>query len=220
MTTLGEMRTELHRAVGDNSTGTDAILLRAINAGIVAASILFEPPELRTSANITAASTSKTANVANGLTRHLKIDEVWNANANGKVWPLALNEMHALESLMPANGNVLFYALHGQLLHYRPQPTANQTLTVYYLQRANRVVNANDTIPLEDFEEFIMSFAMEFFWAFKEEGESQQGWQQISDRLGIPYGQLAQVRRALRGDAPDDHNVRGAVQPGTVATGS
>jgi len=103
---------------------------------------------------------------------------------------------------MPSTDYVLFYALYGETMHYRPQPASNNTLVTYYLQYPARVVNDGDTLPLERYEEFIMAFATEYFWATQEESESQQAWQKMADRMGMPLQMLQQARNLTRGEEP------------------
>ena len=109
MTTFLELKTEVREALGGNtdSVATSGIE-RGINAGLVAAAYLFEPPEIKTSGSLSASSGSGSVSTST-LTRPMTISSVYSATQSLKLYRLDFEQMDA--RWVPTSGNILFYCL-------------------------------------------------------------------------------------------------------------
>lgn len=195
MTTFLELKTEVREALGGNTnaTATDAIE-RGINAGLVAAAYLFEPPEVKASGSLSATAAAGSVSTST-LTRPMLIESVYSATNSVKVYRLGFEMIDM--PWVPTTGIIQFYCLRGALLHYRPQ--ADETLTVYYMTRPARLQNDSDNYPFATLEDFVVSFGAEYAWAFLEEGDSSALWSKVADRVSVPEAKLFKVREAAQG---------------------
>jgi len=216
MTTLGDLLTDLQHATGRSDDAAVQLMERGVNAGIIAASLLYRPAELRESGSLTAASNLKYVSLSS-LSRFLTIEEIYNETGSCKVWPLEFSELEVLE--LPTTGYVKYFAVYGDVLHYRPQPSTNETLTAYYLALPARLTTSTDTLPLDSYQDFIFSFAQAFVWAGFEEGESSAVWQKVADATTVPWQTITQIRDVLNKQVPNVYDVQAAVSKG-IATGS
>lgn len=211
MTLVSAMITDLRHATAQSGTAADAIMLRAINAGIVASACIHRPPSLRTSGTLTASSGQKYVSLST-LSRWMTVDEVYNTSGSCKVWPLELSDLEVLP--LPTTGSILYFAVHGNTLYYRPQPTENETLTVYYLAFPARMTATSDTLPLPEHEDFIFSFAQAFTWAGFEEDTASGLWQKIGDALSISHKEITQIREVLNRQVPNVYDIQAALPKG------
>lgn len=208
MTTLLALNQEVQELIARDDTTAKTMITRGINAGIVAATILYEPPEQRTTSNLTASN--GVASVAlSGLTRWLRIEEVYNSTGSNRVWPLSYHQLNSF--YLPTSGNVIFYALYGGTMYYKPTPSQDETLNVYFLQYPARVSNDGDTLPLSYYEDFILSFSTAFAFASLEEGESEQIWERIAAQLNLPFSALTKVRSVMREELPSGNDLQRAL---------
>lgn len=194
MTAFGTLYQEVQDSIArSNANDTFAVQIakRGVNAGMMAAGLIFEPPEMRTSANLVALTTQEYVSTAN-LTRLQRIEEVYNETANARVYPLPFN-MRNTFWIPPAN-NVQFYSMHGWLMYYKPTPTANNTLNIYFLQYPAVLSDANTAFPFPTLEAYVISFATEYAWACLEESDSQQIWTRVNEKLTLPEGMAAKIR--------------------------
>lgn len=196
MTTLLELENEVLEALGRPSDPTaKEYAKRGINAGVMLAGLLYEPPELRTNGNIVATNAQDYVSIST-LTRLHRVEKVYNTTGSNVVWPLPLSRLSVFP--MPTSGNVKYYALHGNIMYYRPTPTGNETLNVYYLQHAARLTNDVDAYPFSMHEDFVLSIGVEMSFGFLEEDGMMGAWDKITERLGLPAQTAAKVRQALR----------------------
>lgn len=207
--TLQEMLNELVLSVGHDDSNIRLVLTRGINAGIIAATVKYHPPEYKGIGYFTCQPEFGFIHL--NSTDWLQIETVWNTTADIRVWPMTHNEMMAFKVFLTGT-NVKYYAVYGDTLYYQPYPSVVQTLAVGYFALPDRVVELSDDIPLNKHIEYIMAFAMEFYWASKEEGESQQVWQRVADRISMPFEQMSLIQRGMKEEPPYDDKLRNLVQ--------
>lgn len=218
MSTLLDLKNEVVFACGgrDDTDFLEAIE-RGINAGLLTASLLFEPPELRVSGSLTAPSTDTKVSLT-GLTRPWRIEEVFNESSAEALFKLPFWALNT--TWLPSSGSVQFWALYGQVLHYRPQPDSNETLTVYYLQYPDQLGADSDEFPFSaSLEGFTLAFAKEWAFGVLEEKESSDLWAGIVTALGVPEATSAEVRRLLREEWKFGNNVQGTLSKGSSQAG-
>lgn len=211
MTLLSELVTDLEYATARNDTAARALMMRGVNAGIVAASLIYRPAELREVGSVTAVDNAYYVSLS-PLSRFMLIEEVYNTTGSCKVWPLELHELEALP--MPTSGYVQYFAIYGDSIHYRPLPATNEILTVYYLALPARLTLLTDTVPLEDYQDFVFSFAQTFVWAGLEEPESSAVWQKVAEGMGMAFQTITQIRDVLNKQVPNVHDVQAALPKG------
>ena len=214
MTQVTDIVADLKIGTAKTSAQAEAIMLRAINAAVVATALLYRPAELKESGSLIATSALKYVSMT-ALSRFVTIDNIYNITGSCPVWQLELPELDVLQ--MPTTGNVTFYAIYGDVLHYRPQPASDETLTVYYFALPLRLANLTDTLPLDMYQDFILSFAQSVVWAAYEETEDQAMWQKVSDMTGTPWNQITQIRDILNRQVPYVNNIQAVVSKDTVA---
>lgn len=214
MTLLSTVIADLQRATARTDDEAQSLMIRGVNAGVIAAALIYRPGELKTNGSITAVSTANYASLST-LSRWMSIDEIQNVTGSCRVWPLEFAELNTLE--VPTTGNVLFYAIYGNDIHYRPQPALNETLTVYYFALPARLTALGDTLPLDDYQDFILSFAQSFVWASLEEPESSAVWQKLTEMTGIPWKEMTQIRDLLTQQVPYVRELQTAVSKGIAS---
>lgn len=212
MTTVASLITDLKIATARTDDAAVALMLRGINAGLVAATLLTRPSSMRLSGTVTAVSNAKLVTLT-GLTNWALIEEVYNSTGGCRVWPLQFNELDVLP--LATSGYVQFYAIFGNYIHYRPQPSTNEDLTAYYLAYPTRVTSG-DNLPFDESQDLVFSFAQAFVWAGFEESDSQQMWQKVSDMTGVPFVQITQIRDVLMRQSPNVYDVQNAVPKGAA----
>ena len=208
MTTVASLITDLQISTARTDAAAQAMMLRGINAGVVAAAMLFRPPEQRTSGDLVATTTFNYTSMA-GLTNLLFTEEVYNTTSSLKVWPLEFGELEVLP-LQTTAGPIMYYAIHGSVMHYRPKPAVETTLKVYYLKSPTRLASG-DSLPFSQNDDFIYSFAQTFTWAAFEEPDSSAVWQKVVDATGVPATYITQIRDALTRQVPSGSNIQAAV---------
>jgi len=215
MTTVASLITDLQISTARTDSAAQAMMLRGINAGVVAATMLFRPPEQRTSEALTATVALNYVSMST-LTNLLFIEEVYNTTSALRVWPLEFSELEVLP-LPVTLGAIMYYAIHGSILHYRPKPLVETTLTAYYLKSPTRLTSG-DSLPFSQNDDFIYSFAQTFVWAAFEEPDSASLWQKVVDATGVPQTYITQIRDALTRQVPSGSNIQAAVSKSSSKT--
>ena len=196
MTTFLEMKSELRKAMGgrDDAVAT-AAQERGINAGVAVAAAMHEPPELRTTGTLDVPTSGSVS--LSSLTRPWRIEGIKNSSG-GRMFPLAF---HLLDHLwIESSPTMQVYSLYGNTLHCRPKPSSVDTVTVYYLQYPARMDSDSDTYPFQEYEDFVMGFALHYAWMYLEEGDSSDGWLRVAKNLSIPEGAISTARKLLHGE--------------------
>lgn len=212
MATFQEMKAAVQNALADDSTKAETWAGLGINAGIQVAGLIFEPPEMHAQEPVVAVSSSNY--IGHGMTRHLRTEMVYNITGSCPVYPLPFRALNVW--WLPTSGNVQFYCLHGQYLHYRPQPTSNETLR-FNIVRYPAELQDGQNFPFGTSYDFVIAFATRYAWACKEEVESANMWEKIATDLGAPEQRVAAARMMMK-ELPDD-DISRALQQGLIPTG-
>lgn len=207
MTTVASLIDDLKITTARTDVPAQTVMLRGINAAVTAAAMLFRPPEQRTSSVLTATTALNYVSLSS-LVNMLFIEEVYNTTSSTRVWPLELAELEILP--LPKKGAILYYAIHGSVLYYRPKPTIEASLNVFYFISPTRLT-VNDNLPFSQNDDFIFSFAQAFTWAAFEEPESNALWQKVVDATGVPQTYITQIRDVLTRQVPSGSNLQAAV---------
>jgi len=204
---FNEIIDELKISIAMDDSDSITMMNRAANTAILAAALLFEPPELRTSAPAVADDLGTAINLASSLLRNLRVEEVYNATGSQKVWPLGFHQLETFH--LPTSGNVLYYALYGNNMYYRPY--SNDTLTIYYFQYPARL-SGSEALPFDLHQDYIITFANAYVWATKEELEDVDMWQKIGQMTQTPLDVMTRTRQLMFKEKTLGNYVQGTIQ--------
>ena len=117
---------------------------------------------------------------------------------------LTLSELRSFA--LPTGNHPLFYALHGNSIFVAPAPTSDATVTLYYTTLPTRVSALEDTLPLGEYQDFVLSVATAFVWGALEELESSALWTKISETIGVPLKDFAEAKTIFERQV-DEHDL-------------
>lgn len=213
-TTLKQMLDELVLSTGIDTAGTRTVLTRGINAGMFLSVLLFSPKDFNITTQHTPVANEDGDFVVNlNNYRMYEVIGVWNYSHGKHVHRMDYEDLRSLRGII-SESYIRFYAVRGKDVIFAPEES--DIVNISYRWLPLRVSYADDAVVPDDHLEFIQSVAMQFYWASREEGESQQMWQSFSDRLNLPFAQVTQLQKMIRGEAPYGHNVRNIVQQGSA----
>lgn len=197
MSTLAELRNLVKVNIGGRDDA-DAMLVidAAINYAAVLAALVFEPPELRGSSNLTVAGGNNSVSFAS-LTQLLDIIALYNVTDNHPMWYIPFEQW---ELVVPSSvGATKYYSVFGETIYVKDKPSANKTLRIYYSNYPTKLVNATDELEFEWYDSYIVSVASGITMAALEEAESAQMWQRVVEAISLPLMLGARARQVIAG---------------------
>lgn len=197
MTTLSTLRSEVYKSIGNrNDTDAQTWADRGVNAGMVAHCLLSEPPEARVSGSMTAVASGDPITITSDLIRPIRLERLYNTTGACFVGliPLRMWDLY----YFPTTGNVKYCALHGNTLYYKPYPSTDEVISVWYFQYPARLVNEDDVYPYQSGEDFTLAFAKKWTWACQEEKEDVDMWSGLASELALPDKLIADLRKYTR----------------------
>ena len=214
MTTLGDLKDEIYAATGGREdTVVQVAAERGINAGLLVATHLFEPPQQITTYD-KAINTTGTMTF-DELTRAIRINQVYNTTRSKKVHMLEYNLLDVIYQADDADPDIELYAQHGLTLYFRPVPTSSQDIRLWYLQYPERLNDDSDSLPFELHQDLVLALGNIFVQAVLEETENVNMWSSLMTQVGAPEVEPGLIRRLLKGEIPYDYLQR-AVSKSTV----
>jgi hypothetical protein len=214
VTTLGDLKAEVYEAAGGrNDTVVQTAAERGLNAGLLMATYIFEPPEQVAHADLTVTSAAELALTA--LTRLIRVNQVYNVSRSKVVNTLEykwLNRVHIDE---PTNPDVEYYSQMGTSLFFRPVPTASQSITLWYLQYPARLTLDAEALPFELHQDFVLAMGNIFVQAVVEENENVVMWSNLMTAVGTPEVEPTMISKLLRGEVSYDY-IQRALSKSTV----
>lgn len=197
MSTLADFRALIKVNFGGRDDA-DALLVTdaAINYAALLAALVFEPPELRTSGDLTVAGGSDSVSFGS-LTNLLDILTVYNTTDNNPMWFIP----HELwQVIVPSSiGSTKYYSVFGETIYVKDAPSVNKTLKVYYSTYPAKLVNSTDVLEFDYHDSYIVSTASAIVLAAFEEGESAGIWQKVAEAVGVPLMLGARARQVIAG---------------------
>ncbi len=207
MTDFSTLYQEIQSSIGRESASDSlavTVSKRGVNVGLFAAAFLFEPPELRTTGDLTASNTQDYVALS-GLTRCYRVESVYNSTGSCHVYFLPYTQRQLL--WLPTSGYVRFWSLYGNTLYYKPIPSSSETLSVSYFQYPTKLDADDDTFPFPTLEGYVLGIGTEYAWACLEEGESSQMWSKLADKYSIPETAVSLIRRQIGKEVSLGNNV-------------
>lgn len=215
MTTLATLRDEVYRSLGNrNDTDAQVWADRGINVGMIAYTLLNEPPECRTLGYGNAVAAGTVIVLSTQLTRHVRLERVYNNTGSCPVLFIPFRMWDLL--YFPTSGNVQFYTLYGNSLYYKPLPTSTEQLYLYYFQLPARLDDSTDVYPFAMGEDFVLAFAKKWAWACLEEKEDSDMWSGLATDLALPEKLISDLRKYVREEWGYGADVSKALSKGTA----
>jgi hypothetical protein len=210
MTSYNDLETDLKNAVAMEDSKTIALINPAINFGVWLASALYEPEVQKSISNLTAVSTAGYISIAT-MTRMLRMDHLYNSTGGGAMYPMSYDQMKS--AYIPA-GDALFWTTYGQRLYYAPTPSSNQTLNAHYLQYPARI-SAGEDLPFDEYEDFILTAAIQYVWATQEEVENVDMWAKLTGALNTGGASIGLTKQIMEREGMDVNNLSRVIPKGS-----
>jgi len=181
---------------GRDDADTTAIIKAAINYAVLVAALTFEPPELKTSGNLTVTGGNDSVSL-NGLTRWLDVVKIWNTTDS---MPMGFIPFELWDVIVPTVvGSTRYYSIFGDTLFVKDKPGVNKVLKLFHATYPAKLVNTGDTLEFDHHDSYIVSVATGLSWAAFEEGESAGVWQKIGELVSMPFMLGARARAIIAG---------------------
>lgn len=178
----------------------EAWALTGLNIANMVVASAFQPSEARSNAVLVATSAQYYASYAAACPRLLLLDRVYNETDDNPMFALPFQ---LLDNLLPRTAGEAprFYALHGTILHYRPKPSGNTNLRIWYLANPTWL-NTDSIIPYEGFDHIYQVVANQFTAAMAEEVETATFWQNLAGQFNLPQQAITNIRSEVRKEMP------------------
>ncbi len=199
MTTLATLRELVRINIGGREDADAvAIMNAAINYATLLASIVFEPPELRTYTTTQLGAGSSTISFS-VLTRPLDLISLYN-ETDDKLMGFIPFEIFSL--VVPAAAPAAsFYTVFGESILVKSTPSVNKSIKIYYSQYPQELIEDTDELDFEHHDSYIVSVASGICMAAFEEVESAQMWQNVAQYVTTPFVLGARARSLIAGRA-------------------
>lgn len=208
-TSLLTFKTNLYGPLGRNDTTAAGFITRGVNFACTLIALLYDPPELQTSASATINAGTVTESLA-AYTRIANITKIYNVSGVNKVWMLSDDIIDFVQPLTTAQVKYFkFYSRDGMTLNFRPLSTLTNVLTISYNQYPLAVSDDGDQISFSNFDSLVESYALAYAMACLEEGESSSMWQKLGEQIGIQQQILLKTRIYLEGGPAHGNNPKG-----------
>uniref|UniRef100_A0A6M3KB56 Uncharacterized protein n=1 Tax=viral metagenome TaxID=1070528 RepID=A0A6M3KB56_9ZZZZ len=205
--TLLTLRTAVTDALGN--TGTKAVTWadRALNYAQLLAALIFDPPELKVTDDLTLAISGSSVSLST-LTRLRAIETIYNSTSSKRMWPLSWDKWYILA---PATvGDAIYYCRRSETLHTAPIPTVANTLRTHYYKYPAALTVTDDTLDFDNHDSFIVNAAIKLAWAFQEETENVDMMNKVGEAIGIPLAMGTKLRHDLEEGIREQYNISGA----------
>jgi len=181
MSTYAELQTIVVAGLGRDDTVTQTYALHGLNYAVLAAAIIFSPPELDLITTFTVTGSSSYSDIS-GITGIRSIDVIYNTTDDLRVWLMSKEKFDILTGAL-ATGHVEYCTRHGNYLFWAPLPDASTIIQVLYRKYPSLVSNTATSIPFDNYDDFLVSEATKFAFACLEEGDSVTIFDGIAKQL-------------------------------------
>lgn len=193
---LSSLQTLCVKGLGGNDSSEAITAINAsINFATLLAALLFEPPELLISGNLTVLSDQNSVSTTT-LTNLLTIKTVYNSSDGNKMWFVPWESWYIL---VPSSvGSIKYYSLLGQTLYVADTPTSSKLLAIGYSTYPSSLSGSSDTLSFDHHDSFIVSTAINLAWSFFEKGRTVDIDKVISS-ITQPFSLGAKARQIIEG---------------------
>jgi hypothetical protein len=197
MATFQTLKSLVYKSIGRDSTDqlAAAVVPEAINYALDVVALLFKPPELNTSSNVTVAGGNSYASIAD--LDFIDVSKVYNSTDSRELLFVPFEEW---DTIIPADLSIVkYYSIYGDRLYVKATPTTNKTLTVYHYAYPARLTLDSQSPEFDHYDSYIIAVAGALTFAALEEGESVDVWAKVADALGMPFLRGSAMREIIAG---------------------
>lgn len=203
--TLTTLQGYVTDALGAADTVSTSLATRGINLGQLLAALLFKPPELQTSGNVTvsAAGTSVSLSTLTGL--HSVIT-VYNTTGSCPCHMVTREKWDLIIPTFTGTVYVRFYNRLGSTL-YVNAPTGDNVLLVKYFKLPTTLTAGGQTLDFDNYDYFITEVATRYAWACKEEPDSSKVFADLMAEYTQAYSVGGKLREEVQEALKSGYNV-------------
>lgn len=228
MSTLGEIRSLILRALARDDNDAVLVADAAINYAIMMASLSFEPPEACRESDVILTGGSNMLYFPY-LVTDIDIDEdglvgMFELDPNGDLMPIAGNTLATnlldiikvynktgaykldfipyeyWDTIIPsALDELKYWTLFGNTLYVKNTPSTNKYLTISYTTYPVPLTDETQSLPFAHYDSFIVSSATSIAWAIFEEQDPSTMWASIANFVGSPSALGSKAKALIEG---------------------
>jgi hypothetical protein len=244
MSTLGEIRTLIFKAIARDDPEASTVVDAAINYAIIMASLTFEPAEIYKTSDVMIQADENMLYLPN-LVVDIDIDEtnlvgMFQLDGNGDLMPidgntLATNLLDIIkiynktgdykldfipyefwDTIVPsALAELKYWTMFGNYLYFKVKPSSNKMLSISYSTYPLPLTDAADSLPFDYHDSYIISTATAIAWAIFEEQDPAAMWARIAAFVGDPAAMGAKASAVIEGQKVLLETVMQQVKEGT-----
>lgn len=195
MTTLLSFKNTVYTNLGRDENDEAAVLLvpQAINHSLIAAAILFKPPELFTAEDLVLSAGNDSVAFTSP---YIDILEVKNSTTNIILRYLQYEGFHLIK---PDLSIIKYYTLFGNNVYVNTSLASDTTLKMMYVAYPATLSSDEDEPEFNQHDAFIISTATALCFAAFEESDAVNMWASVGSALGESLIQAAQAREIVAG---------------------
>jgi len=195
MTTFLEYKNLIYKNIARDSNDALAVLVvpEAINYALAVAGILFKPPELFTSEDITLSAGATTATFS---TAHIDLINLTDSTNSVE---LRFIPYESFALLKPTLTTVKYYSKYGTSIHVNVALASEITIAVEFIKYPATLTADADEPEFTQHDSFIVSAATAFTFAALEETDAVGMWSSMGEGFGAALSKAAQARELISG---------------------
>jgi len=166
---------------GRTDANANTVIDASINYAAKLAALIFDPPELYTTANVAVAANEETVSLAN-VSNLLDIIDITHSGNAVYFVPYELWRTILKSSI----GALKFYTRYGDVLYVRDAPASNTSLTIAYRKYPAELTANDSALDFDHHDSHVVSFASAIALAALEETDSANMWLAINQAIGLP----------------------------------
>ena len=177
----------------ENDAAAVLIVPKAINHAVRAAAVMFKPPELYTSTDITLLSGNTSVEFG---TAYIDILEVQNSTLGTILRYLQYESFHLIK---PTLTTIKYYSIFGNDIYANLASVGDTTLKMMYIAYPAELSADDDEPEFDNHDSFITSMATALSFASFEESDAVNMWASVGSALGESLIQAEQAREIVAG---------------------
>lgn len=195
MTTFAVLKNTVYENIGRPSSDVSAALVvpKAVNYAIDLAAILFKPPELSSTVNLTlnagSTTTTMTSKFIDIITAKITTD-------TGRLWYIPFE---LFDFLLPSITTIKFYTIFGDVIHVNTSSLSTKTIQVSYIAHPAELTSDAQELEFTQHDAFIISAATAFCWAVFEESDAVEMWAKMGEIYGLGLLKSAMAKEVVSG---------------------
>lgn len=196
MSTFGTIKTSVYYKIArdDDEAEAKAFVEDGINAAQLLAALVFKPPEMQKSGNVTVSAGGSSVSLSALTTLHTIYTVYNNASSKPVVFIPYDRWNFILPLTAPTTAYVEYASRWSNTLYVSPAPTADNILTLNYFALPAVMDDDADELEIVNHDPWIIAIATSYAFACMEEKEAADIWATIGQAHGVPLGLGTQAR--------------------------